>query len=59
MRCLACEGAGWIRSRVPSKLYDCGFFVVARMCRFCNGTKELVAGQMVCAAAGEKEEMHV
>lgn len=53
MRCLACEGSGWIRSKVASTLYDCGYFVVARMCGFCNGSKEAITMPTVCAAAGE------
>jgi hypothetical protein len=54
MRCLACEGSGWIRSKVASTLYDCGYFVVARMCRFCNGSKEVEPPTVY-----EKESSHV
>lgn len=56
MRCMACEGSGWIRTEVPSKMYDCGMATVARVCRVCQGTKEttvLVAMDNKSASAGE------
>lgn len=56
MRCMACSGSGWIRTEVPSKLYDCGTTTVARVCRACHGTKETtleVAMDNKSASAGE------
>jgi hypothetical protein len=54
MPCLKCDRTGWEVTRVPTKMYESGYFTAARVCRACLGKKYIPIGMdNQTAAAGD------
>ena len=53
--CLRCERTGWEIEKVPTTLYETGYFTTARVCRCCFGKKWIPVGvDSQSVAAGEE-----